>query len=177
MGIIGFLAVLAFMIFPIFYGIRFLATKKEIKDVSSAEAPSNQIYSILLLGLSVAIVEQVVAYFIYYSNITLNFVFFFLVAALIGIISENKKEYVLKPSSLFTLILTLVFTLVFIVGAGLFILDGQRYAAEVSYWVGCISGRTNNRRLEQVRVSCQLKPRIRCILQAVVILFSFSLAE
>jgi len=136
MGVLGFLAMLAFMAFPIFYGIKFFIGKNKTIAVDKS---ANQIYSILLLGLFIAIAEQTIAYFLYNSNITLDFIYFFTIAALIGLILENKKEYVLKPSSLFTLITTLVFTLVFIFGMGLLILNGQRYAAEISYYEGLAS--------------------------------------
>ena len=159
-GVLGFLVLLAFMALPIFYGIKFFIAKKKTNDASGLKkspketlrVPSeipNKIYSILLLGLTVVLVEQTIAYFLYNSNIALDFVYFFIIAALIGFISENnpsflrfsgqRKEYMLKSFSLITLITTLVFTLVFIFGMGLLILNGQRYLAEVNYYKGLVA--------------------------------------
>jgi len=132
-GALGLLALLALMVFPIFYGIKFFVGKKENSGADKTEKSSNQIYSILLLGLLVALVEESIAYFVYNSNITLDFVYFFVIAAIIGLVSQNKKEYALKSSPLLTLATTFVFILVFIFGMGILILDGQRYAAEVNY--------------------------------------------
>jgi len=138
-GLLGFLAILALIAFPIFYGIKSLVMKKAVGDYSGQEKSGNQAYSILLLGLSVLLIEQSVAYFVYNSNIVLDFVYFFAIAALIGLIPGSKKEYSLKSSSTLTLIVTLVFTLVFIFGMGLLILNGQRYMAEVNYYNGLVA--------------------------------------
>jgi tetratricopeptide (TPR) repeat protein len=134
-GVFGFLILLAFMAFPVYYGIKFFI----IKNDSAPSDQANQIYGTLLLGLFVVLVEQTIAYFLYNSNITLDFVYFFTIAALVSLIYEDKKEYLLKSSSLVTLLVTLVCTLVFIFGMGLLILDGQRYLAEVSYYKGLVS--------------------------------------
>src|SRR3989344_1520448 len=114
-------AMLAFMAFPIFYAIKLFIWKKT-NDASELKKPADKIYSILLLGISVVLIEQTIAYFLYNSNITLDFVYFFIIAALIGLIPASKKEYALKSSSLLNLMATLVFTLVFIFGMGLLIL-------------------------------------------------------
>src|SRR6185295_8123040 len=63
----------------------------------------------------------------------LIFVIFLVTAGLVGLVSQQEKQYQLKPSSLTTLITTFVFTVIFIVGIGLIILDGQRYVADVAY--------------------------------------------
>lgn len=142
-GVLGLLALLALMAFPIFYVIRFLFATKEASDSSSPEKSKSQIQSILLLGISVAIVEQSLAYFLYNSNVALDFLFFFMIAALVGLIFEDKKKYVLKQSSLLTLIVTFIFTLVFIFGIGILILNGQRYVAEINYYQGLADYQAN----------------------------------
>jgi len=168
-GTLGFLAMLAFMAFPIFYGVKFLIAKKNqrgvLSDSSGSEEASewtpNQIYPIILLGLLVVLIEQSIAYFLYNSNITLDFIYFFAIAALVGLISENKKKYVLKPSSLSTLIVTLVFTLVFIFGMALLILGGQRYVAEVSYYKGLVAYQTGQKAdgLKKLESAASLNPQ------------------
>jgi len=131
-GILGALALLALMAFPVFLGVKFLIAEKE----------ANPLYWSLALGLSACLVVFGLTYFLYNSNIVLDFVYFFLIASLIGVTGPKgypeKKAYELKPSSLMTLVITFVFTLVFIFGLGLIILDGQRYIAELSYLKGLV---------------------------------------
>ncbi len=131
-GILGALALLALMAFPVFLGVKFLIVEKE----------ANPLYWILTLGLSVCLVVFGLTYFLYNSNVVLDFVYFFLIASLIGLTGPKgypeRKAYELKPSSLMTLLITFVFTLVFIFGLGLIILDGQKYIAEVSYLKGLV---------------------------------------
>ncbi|MCX6724158.1 MAG: hypothetical protein NT155_03260 [Candidatus Staskawiczbacteria bacterium] len=138
-GALGFLALLAFMIFPIFYGIKFFIRREENNNGPEAEKSPSQIYSILLIGLSVALIQQIIACFVYNSNIVLDFVFFFIIAASMGLVSERKQKYVLKQSSAITLGVTFVFTLFFIFGIGLLFLGGQRYVAEASYYKGLVA--------------------------------------
>jgi len=159
-GILGFLAMLAFMVFPVFYVMRFLIFKKKDNNEFSSEKPANKIYSTLLLGLAIVLIEQSVAYFLYNSNIALDFVYFFTIAAIIGLIPAAKKEYVLKPSSLINLAVTLTFTLVFIFGMGLLILDGQRYAGEVNYYKGLVSYQKGDKvdGLKKLEAAASLNP-------------------
>lgn len=137
-GLLGFLALLLFMFFPIFSGVKFFVSGGESDGGQPSEKFSGQVYSILLMGLCVAIIAQSIAYFIYNSNITLDFVYFFAIAALAGLVSENRKKYQLKPSSFSTLVVTLIFTIIFIFGVGVLVLDGQRYLAEVYYYKGLV---------------------------------------
>jgi len=129
-GILGFIALLCFLIFPIFYGVKFIFSKIKSKDES---LKANWI---LVLGFLISLLVQIVAYFLFSSSLVLNFINFLLIAGLVALLFEEKKEYELKPSSLPTLIVTFVFTLVFIFGLGTLILDGQRYVAEVNYFSG-----------------------------------------
>jgi tetratricopeptide (TPR) repeat protein len=136
-GVLGFLALLALITFPIFYGIKFLIVKKEV----------SKFYWILALGLSACLTVQGLTYFLYNSNMVLDFACFFLIASLIGLISKEKKTYELKSSSLTTLIITFIFTLVFIFGLGLLILNSQRYTAEINYYIGLASWQVGNKDL------------------------------
>jgi len=82
----------------------------------------------------IALVAQTIAYFLYNSNLSLDFVYFFLLAAFIGLSSEEKKDYTLSSPSFLTLCVTFIFSLFLIFGSGILILDGQRYFAEVNYF-------------------------------------------
>ena len=159
-GGLGFLALLLFMLFPVFSGIKCIIFKKKTDDDSEVEMPASKKYSILLLGLFIALIEQTITYFLYNSNITLDFVYFFIIAALVGLIYETKKEYILKPSSLFNLMVTFVFTLVFIFGMGFLILDGQRYIAEVDYYKGIIAYQTGQKEdgLKKLEAAARFNP-------------------
>ena len=127
-GVLGFLAFLALMICPISYGIKYLIVEKENKE-----------HWHLAFGLLAGFVALSFMYFLFNSSIVLDFVFFFLISGFIGLTVVEKKEYNLKQSSLLALIIAFVFTLVFIFGAWLVILDGQRYLAEVNYANGVTS--------------------------------------
>lgn len=129
-GVIGFLAILVFLIYPVFLGIKFLVK-------NNSEDP------ILLAGLSTVLAGQIVAFFLYNSNFVLDFLYFFTIAAIICFVSKNKIEHVLKPSSLITLTATLIFTLIFIFGIGLLILSGQKYLAEVNYYKALVAYQSN----------------------------------
>ena len=128
-GILGILGLLALMGAVIFYVGKFLLTEK-------SDSNQETFYAILGLGLFVSFASEVIAYFLQNSNLTLDFIFFFMIAVLVSLVFDKKKEYELKPSSLTTLIVTFAFTLIFIFGLGLLILGGQRYASEVSYYKG-----------------------------------------
>ncbi len=128
-GILGFLAFLAFIISVIFYG-----AKSFFREKSEADAESFS--PIFKLGLFASLSALILSFFLHNSNFSLDFIFFFMAAILAALIFEPRKEYELKPSSVITLVVTFVFTLVFIFGLGLLILDGQRYFAEVNYFNG-----------------------------------------
>ena len=126
-GGFGILAFLALSAAIIFYAGKFLFVNKN-------DSGQDIFYSILGLGLFISLVTEIASYFLHNSNLSLDFLLFFLMAVLVGLIFGERKEYDLKPSSLLTLFVTFTFTLVFIFGLGLLILGGQRYAAEVSYY-------------------------------------------
>ncbi len=129
-GILGLASFLALIGFVVFYGIKFLLNK------SLAAEEQKKYLLVLSGGLLVAFLSQIAAYFFYGSNLTLDFLFFFLAACFVGLSVEEKKEFPLNPSSLLTLGVTFVATLFFIFGLGLLVLDGQRYLGEVNYAKG-----------------------------------------
>lgn len=124
-GLLGIISFLALIGAVLFYGIKFILEKQD-KSVLS--------FSVLAGGLLMSFIVQTAGYFLYNSNISLDFVGFFLIASLVGLFSQKRKDYSLKPSSLLTLGVTFIFTSVFIFGIGLLILGGQRYVAETYYF-------------------------------------------
>lgn len=132
-GILGFLLNLLLVVFFIIIGIRFFFKKsKENQDVKEIK---EKFLWILALGLFVSFITLNIGHFLYTSNLTLDFVYFFLLAGFVSLIS-SRKEFILKPSSLATFGITFIFTLVFIFGLGIIILESQRYIAEINYLKG-----------------------------------------
>jgi O-antigen ligase len=125
-GILGFLAFLALIIIVILNGIKFVF-KKPFEE-------GENFLQIIAGGVLIAFLTQTIVYFLYNSNLSLDFIYFFLLACFVGLSSEERKDYTLSPSSFLTLGFTFIFTLFLIFGIGLLILDGQRYFAEVDYF-------------------------------------------
>jgi tetratricopeptide (TPR) repeat protein len=125
-GILGFISFLILMITAVSYGIKFILNKQDGKN--------GNLLWLITAGVLTAFIVQAVAYFLYNSNLPLDFIYFFLLAAFIGLSSEEKKDYTLSSSSFLTLCVTFVFTLFLIFGFGLLVLGGQRYFAEVNYF-------------------------------------------
>lgn len=150
-GMLGFLALLSVMFLPIFYGVKYLIFNtlnfdmpilKSLKTVSpnvtedfkrSKSKVTMQKTSLIVAVLIVLIVETF-GFFLYNSNVVMDFVYFFSIGCLMALISKDNKTYILKPSSLLTLAVTFIFTLVFIFGLGFLMLEGQRYLAEINYY-------------------------------------------
>ncbi len=133
-GMLGFLALLLLVFTPIFYGLKFLFKQESVsgrKDI------------IFVLGFTSALAGLAVSYFLYSSSLTLDFIFFFLIAIMFVYVNEKVEEYELRPSSLLTLVITFIFTLLFIFELGLLIWDGQRYFAEVNYYNGILALQNN----------------------------------
>ena len=124
-GIFGTLSFLFLMITSLFVGFKFL-----LKGKKDEEEKPDLVFS---PGLIISLLVLSVGYFLYFSNITIDFLFFFLISG-IGLIStRERKEIFLRPSSLPSLFMSFAATLIFLLGLGIFIIQGQRYASEVEY--------------------------------------------
>lgn len=129
-GIFGIVALMLFMAVSIFYGVRFIFSKK------SQENRSEEACLALSIGVLISLMVQILVYFLYNSNLTLSFLNFCMAATMIALTASNKKEHDLRRSSLLTAVITFSFTLILISESTLLILYGQRYVAEVSYYNG-----------------------------------------
>ena len=129
-GVLGLLSFLAVSALALFYGIKLLFFGKKEEQ----EGGPNM--WLLGAGIFVSFVALITGYALFRSSICLEFLFFLFIGSLVALISTEKKEIKLKPSSWINLIVTFAFTVVFIFGLGLLILEGQRYAAEVEYKQG-----------------------------------------
>lgn len=157
-GILGFISYLALIATMLFYGVKFVLNKGSVYGRENDNG-----YSLTLAGgILVGFVVLTISYFLYNSNLSLDFLFFFLMACFIGLTGQNKKEFLLNPSSFLTLGTTFVFTLFFIFGLGLLILDGQRYLAEVNYSRGIslfVSGQ-KDQGSEKIENAVRLNPNV-----------------
>jgi putative inorganic carbon (HCO3(-)) transporter len=126
-GILGFLALLAVVLLPVFYVIKSFVVKDPSDNVTKVP---------LAFGILIILLAEVIGYFLYSTNMTLEFVLFFTIASIVVLTKDHSKTYQLKSSSLVTLTITFIFTLILIFGLGFLMLEAQRYVAEVSYYKG-----------------------------------------
>src|SRR3989339_205534 len=145
-GVLGILALLVFIFAVVFYGGKFIFAKD----------------AVLELGLFVCFVSESVAFFLYNSNFVLDFTFFFIAAILVNLIFEKRKEYELKPSSMLTLAVTFSFTLIFIFGLGLLILNANRYVAEINYYKGLNALKNNqlDSGIKSLEIAASINPGV-----------------
>jgi tetratricopeptide (TPR) repeat protein len=130
-GILGFATFLSLIAIMLFYGVKFVFDKNIDQNKDGLD------YVLAFsAAIFIAFFAQTVGYFLYSSNLSLDFIYFFLIASFVGLNKKNIKEYALNPSSFMTLGIAFVFTLVFIFGLGLLFLGGQRYIAEINYTKG-----------------------------------------
>jgi len=131
-GILGALAFLAMVVTFIFYGIKFLMGKSYQKADDDSDQPDD-FYWTLGMGVFMSFLAATTAFFLFRSNLSIDFAYFVLMACFVALLYPIKKEVVLKSSSLLTLGVTFGFTLIFIFGLGILILEGQRYVSATSY--------------------------------------------
>ncbi len=153
LGLVGFLALIGAVLF---YSVRFLFGENN----KNGEVEGDYRY-IITVGILIAFVVETTGFFFYSSNLTLEFIYFFLIAGFIGLINEERKEYALNPSSLLTLGVTFASTLIFIFGLGLILLNGQRYIAEIRYanGVSAISAGQLDNGLNNLEKAVNLNPK------------------
>ena len=127
-GSLGFLAFIVLIGSFIFYWIRFLF-KKEINGETNS-------FWLLGVGSFVSFLVLTAGFFLYSSNLTIDFTYFLMLGSFVILFSSGKKEFELKPSSLKALGVTFAFIVLFIFGMMIFIMEGQRYIASASYLKG-----------------------------------------
>ena len=188
-GVLGVLSLLALIAGVLYFGIRFLfrsalsppganeavkipvrkisgVSKKETSEKSLLklqEQKAEDIFFWLLgLGMFISFIALSAAYFLHRSNVSFDVVYFVLMGGLIALIAATPKEFVLKPSSLLTLSVTFMVTLVFVFSLGIFILEGQKYVAEVRYVQGIKALRQGNSEeaIRHIRRAVEIAPRV-----------------
>lgn len=141
-GILGTLAFLGLIGFFVFFGIKSLFIRRQASDN----------FWFLEAGALISFLVLTVGFFLYSSNLAIDFSYFLILGSLASLFSPVKKEFMLEPSSLITLGITFAFTIVFIFGLGVFILEAQRYIASVSYLKGIKFLQDNQRQLALVQM-------------------------
>ncbi len=156
-GILGVLAFLGLMGSGIFYGVMTFLKKNKKGDMEitdneeitpssiiplrraggkAGEGNGDKVFANLAVGIFAGFIVICVAYFFGTSNLALDFLWFLFVAILAGLYSPFRKTILLKSSSLAGLGITFALTVVFIFSLGVFIMEGQRCAAEIYYAKG-----------------------------------------
>ncbi len=148
-GILGGLSFLALIGTFIFYGTKALFLKRrkgkkqdlnkngeiEVDINDELEGEDEGFFWVLSAGIFISFLVLTVGYFLYSSNLSLNFVFFLFLAGFVALVFP-KREFLLKPSSLGALVFTFIFTLLLVFSLGIFILEAQRYVASAYYQKG-----------------------------------------
>ena len=135
----GTLAVLAFLTAMM---LLFIASMKKLlaggwQKIKSKSDELGQYQSWVMplsIGLTASFSAQIVSYFLYNFNVTIAVVLFFSMGALVSLVFDSRKTFVILPHSLVSLLVTSVLTALFIFGAGFLVLAGQRYVADVYYY-------------------------------------------
>jgi tetratricopeptide (TPR) repeat protein len=136
-GVLGVLSFAALLLAFVFLGTKFIAGRKSAVLRNYMEDGLSETFLWLLAGgIFTSFIVLAVSNFIYYTNLTLEFLFFVLIGSFVCLLYPVKKEIVLRSSSLSTLGLTFVITILFIFSLGMLILEGQRYTADISYAQG-----------------------------------------
>lgn len=137
-GILGILAFF-FLIFVFFKQIiRFLLKKMESRLGNEGRPLSRQevLNWFLIWGILAAFAGMVVTFFLYPANLSTFFFFWLLIGCLTLLEKGKRKVFDFSVSSVGALSFSLLFVLILVLGIGVFILYGQKYAAEVRYYQG-----------------------------------------
>lgn len=156
-GILGVVSFIVLVLMVIISTISYIYSA----SFNQEKKTDNYFWGVLCLGIFGMFIAQTIGYFLLASSFSLDFMYFFLIACLIGLIThEKKKEYTLAPSSFLTLGTTFLFTLFFIFGLGILILGGQRYFAEVNYYQGAVAFAAGDAQkgLKKIETAANLNP-------------------
>ncbi len=129
-GILGFVALLALLLLPIFYGIKYIFVEIPNKEKGRA---------LVAIGALTMTIMLAVSFMMQNTNLSLDFAFFLAIALVSALIFKNVKTYELTPYSIHTLVVVVIFTAVFIFGIGFVVIGGQRVVANASYKSALVS--------------------------------------
>jgi tetratricopeptide (TPR) repeat protein/O-antigen ligase len=122
-GILGTISFLSLTFFPIYFG--FLKIFKEKLE---------KFYLLLFSAIFLSVLNLSLSFFLYFSSLTNEFSYFFLLACFVNLLGGKKEEILLKGESIFRFLFSLFFVLIFITDFAILIKISQRYIGEVYYW-------------------------------------------
>jgi tetratricopeptide (TPR) repeat protein len=127
-GIFGIISFLSLIFLPIYFGfLRIFKEKPEKFDL------------LLFLGIFLSILNFSISFFLYSSNLTFDFSYFFLLACLANLLSEKKKEFLIKRENVLSFVFSFIFIFIFVLDFVILILISQRYVGEVYYLKGILA--------------------------------------
>jgi tetratricopeptide (TPR) repeat protein len=79
-----------------------------------------------------------------YQPVCFHQIFYFLLACFVNLLSEKKKEFLIKKENALSFIFSFVFIFIFVLDFMILILVSQRYIGEVFYWKGILAWQRGN---------------------------------
>ena len=125
-GLLGGFALVALLGTAVFFALRLLIRPRE----------DNPLPWMMGLGLTASFIAVIVAQILYYSNFTLSFLFWLLLAGLARFTAAPEKKISLAPSSWKSVVSSFAFLAILIGSVGLVFMQGQKYVADLSYVQG-----------------------------------------
>jgi len=127
-GIFGTLSFLSLIFFSTYLGfLRIFKGKFEKFDL------------VLLLAIFLSILNFSISSFLYPSNLTFEFSYFFFLACFVNLLSEKKKEFLIKRENILSFVYSFFLIFIFVLDFIVLILISQRYVGEVFYWRGVLA--------------------------------------
>jgi len=99
---------------------------------------------LLFLAIFLSILNFSISSFLYTFPLTFEFSFFFLFACFVNLLSEKRKEFLIKRESPMSFVFSFLLIFIFVLDFVVLILISQRYAGEVFYWKGILAWQRGN---------------------------------
>ena len=132
-GILGTLSFLSLIFFSIYFG--FLRIFKERTENSEL---------LLFLALFLPILNFSISSFLYPSNLTFEFSYFFFLACFSNFLADRKKEFLIKKENILSFLYSFCLIFIFVLDFVILISIFQRYVGEVFYWKGILAWQRGN---------------------------------
>jgi tetratricopeptide (TPR) repeat protein len=127
-GILGTISFLLLILVPIGLGLfKILKGKMEKLDL------------LLYLAIFVSFLNFSISSFLFPSNLTLEFSFFFLLSCFVNTLAEKRREFLIRRESILSFVFSFVLIFIFVLDFIILILTSQRYVGEVYYWRGILA--------------------------------------
>jgi tetratricopeptide (TPR) repeat protein len=132
-GILGTVSFLLLIFLPICIGfLKIFKAKPEKFDL------------FLFLAIILSLLNFSISFFVYPSNLTYDFSYFFLLACFVNLLSEKKKEFLIKKESALSFVFSFIFIFIFVLDFVILIFVSQRYVGEIFYFKGILAWQRGN---------------------------------